>query len=274
MIRKNLYRFIILFVFVCFICLFTGCKNSMNVQTKYVYDDTNYKFGNMTYKENIDTIDIDWVVGDVYIEKNSTESIIVREDMNENTENDYRVHHLVTDNKLSIKFTKSFEYLDYQFLLKKVYIYIPETVLNININCQSSNIEIKDIKTLNININNISGDTNIDNAEIENLKLNNISGELLLFNSIIKNNDINTVSGNIGLSFLELPSNIKIQTTSGTINLYVRNNDSFIIEYESVSGELSSKLAYVKEKTFYNFNNGNICYKIESVSGNLKILEK
>ena len=44
MIRKNLYRFIILFVFVCFICLFTGCKNSMNVQTKYVYDDTNYKF--------------------------------------------------------------------------------------------------------------------------------------------------------------------------------------------------------------------------------------
>ena len=113
MIKKIVEKIGILVLAVAMMLLISGCNNNLVNQT-YIYDDTNYITGNKAYNTDINEVNIDWILGNVFIQKSENEQLIVREDVSINLDDGYKMHHLLTDSSLDIKFTKSFENLKYE----------------------------------------------------------------------------------------------------------------------------------------------------------------
>lgn len=262
--------FIVLFIG---IITLTGC-NKLNVVTSYVYDDTNYSVGNKAFGFSIDTINIDWIAGNVYIIQSSNSEIIIREDVDIEIEDQYRMHYLYEDGVLNVKYTASIKLLEYTFKTKDLYLMLPATANEININNVSSDIHIQMVNINDLDIDNVSGYINIEDTTVNELEIENISGEIILFDNYMNVVDIDTVSGNVGLSFKTLPNDIDVSSTSAIISIYMKETESLGVEFETVSGELRTNLEYTKVDDYYNFNNSILKYEVDTVSGDLKILKK
>lgn len=270
MIKKNICITVIM---VLIFLLLSGC-NTNSINQPYVYDDINYSVGNKAFENEITEVNIDWILGNVIVQKSENEKLIIREDVSINIDSDYKMHYLLTDSSLDIRFTKSFENLKYKFGVKNLMVYLPKELETLNINCDSADIKINDVKIKTLNIKARSSAVSFDKVEIEDLDILCDSGMISLFGNVIKNNTIETTSGNVGVSYNELPNMLEVKTNSGNVSLYVHKEDSFILRKDTISGSFTSKLEYQKDNDYYNYNEGTKIYKINTNSGNIKILEK
>lgn len=265
-----------IFIFACLIVLMitiTGC-NKLKINANYVYDDTNYSVGNKAFGFNINTINIDWIAGNVYIIQSTNNEIIIREDVDIEIEDIYKMHYLYDNGVLNIKYAGSMRNLNYNYKTKDLYLMLPNIANEININSVSSDIQISMVSINDLEIDNVSGYINIEDATINNLEIDNVSGDIIIFDNYIKDLDIDTVSGNAGLSFNSLPLDLDVSSTSATISIYIKDSDPLKISFETISGKLKTNLEYVKKGDTYIFNNGTLEYEIDSVSGSLKVLKK
>lgn len=273
---KNVLKSLLLIVLMVFAITLTGCKDSNLVNTSYRYDDTGYKFGNMSFKEEpVKEIHIDWLVGDVEIYRSGNEKeVVIQEDIDMEVEDKYRVHFLLKDGILDIKFVKSMSILKRQFNLKRVRVYVPETVEKVYINSVDAEINITDAKIKSIQIDNISGDMDIKNIECDEMNIKSRSGQIMLFNNKILNNNISSVSGNIGLSYVSMPNSLNLNSESGNINLYVKKDDNLTIKFDNVSGNFKTNLEYTVDGDLFVFNKKTNYFNIKTNSGNLSVLTK
>ncbi len=174
---------------------------------------------------------------------------------------------------------------------------LTDKVDNINIDWLVGNVKVMshNLNTLAINnleVNSLSSNVNLSNCSItQSLKFNTLSGELdaELSNSLnefkgnstsgsftisapsISRFDVSTISGEVNLSLQKEPDWLDIDSTSGNIKLALPESASFTLNYDTTSGNLSSDLDYNKSKGKYIFGDGKNEYKIETVSGNVKI---
>ena len=273
MVKKIVEKISILVLVVAMMLLISGCNNNLVDQT-YVYDDTNYGTGNKAFNTDITEVNIDWILGNVFIQKSENDQLIVREDVSINLDDGYKMHHLLTDSSLDIKFAKSFENLKYKFGIKNLYVYLPKQIDKINITCNSADIEIKDVKIDNLNIITTSGSVVFDYVDIENLSIISDSGLISLFNNNIKQNNIITNSAKVGLSYTTLPTTLNVETKSGGITLYATKEDSFSVKKATVKGSFKSNLTFVENNNIYTFNSGSVIYQLTTDSGYIKVLEK
>lgn len=255
-----------------------GCSG-LNVNQQYIYDDTEYGIGNKAFGEIlINEIDIDWIVGNIYIEESSNHEIIIRENIDIDIEEQYKMHYLLKDDVLDVKYTSSLQSLNYKFKNKDLYVYLPSEIKNININNVSSDISINNVNINSLTINSVSGYINIDSNVINQLKIDNTSGEIILMNNKVSTCEVNSVSGNIGMSYSLMPTTMNISTTSASLTLYLNLNDCLNVSYTSISGKLSSDVEYIEKDGYFIINSSNVQsdknYKINTISGNLKIRKK
>ena len=269
-IKKIIYiiPIIILMLFI------NGCS-SKTIIDPYQYDDTNYKTGNMTFTENVAKINVDWIVGDIIIDKSETEEVIIREDIDVNIDDSLKMHYYLNNSLLDIKFCGNLEKINYNFKIKKLYIYLPSDFLGmININNISADITINNVTIYNLNIKNVSGDIDIEKVLMDKLDIDNTSGSILLFYSSINYIEINSISGTIGLSYDTKPIQAAINSTSGGISIYISEKENIAFKFETVSGSFKTNLQYTKNQNKYTFNEGTLVLDIETVSGYLKVLKK
>ena len=254
--------------------MFTGCSN-LEVYQHYTYNDTNYNIGNKAYNEEINEINIDWIVGNIYIIQSSNHEIIIREETDIKAEDIYKMHYKLENKILDIKFCGSIPKLDYSYRVKDLYVFLPSQINKITINNVSSDIEINNVKIYELDINNVNGDILIQNNTIEKMDVENISGEIILLENIFSKVEIASTNGNIGMSFVSLPKELDITALSANITLYILNTDIVSIEFETISGKLESNLQYTKNEDTYIFN-GKLDdnYEVETVSGSLVINKK
>lgn len=78
-----------------------------------------------------------------------------------------------------------------------------------------------------------------------------VSGMLQITAPKVKNFSAGSVSGAVSLSVEEEPETLSIRTTSGSIDLAFPEDESFTLDYDSTSGELSSDLAHRTESGQY-----------------------
>ena len=84
---------IVLILLLSLLLLLSGCGIKVGVEI-YTYDDSNYSIGNKAFTEQINEITIDWIAGNVFIEKSTNHELIIREETDVNIEDKYKMHYL------------------------------------------------------------------------------------------------------------------------------------------------------------------------------------
>lgn len=275
---KNKNKWLLIVLLIIINTVLFGCS-WLKVDQEYIYDDSEYSAGNKAFGEIlINEINIDWIVGNVYIEQSSNHEIIIRENIDIDIEEQYKMHYFLKDDVLDVKYTSSLETLNYKFKNKDLYVYLPTDIKKININNVSADISIKNVSISSLTINNVSGYINIDSNAIEQLKIDNVSGEIIMMNNKISTCEVSSVSGNIGMSYSEIPISMNVSTTSASLTLYLNVNDVLKINYSTISGKFDSDIEYITKDNCYLINNSdienNLIYTISTISGNLKIRKK
>ena len=217
-------------------------------------------------------------MGNIYVVQSSNHELIIREDVDINAEDKYKMHYCLFGDVLDIKFCGSMDLIDYKYKAKDLYIFLPSALNSIEINNESSDVTIESLEIKYIDIFNGSGDIMLTKVTSDNLTIENKSGEIIILDSKITELDITSMSGNMGLSFENLPNEFEVTTISANIVIYIYNTQKIKLEFETVSGKLETKLDYQKEGNEYVFGPSAISFvsefEIETVSGNVKVCKK
>lgn len=267
-------KIILLFLLMFSLIALSGCS-SLNVFQYYVYDDTNYNIGNKAYNEIIEEINIDWIVGNVYIVQSSNHEIIIREETDIEIEDKFKMHYKLDNQILDIKFAGSNAKLNYSYKIKDLYVFLPSQMNKIQINNVSSDININNVQIKDLEIDNVSGDIQVEKSKINEIGITNVSGEIIILDNEINSIEIETTSGNIGLSFAKMPHELDLSSISANITIYIESIDSISVEFSTISGNFKSNLEYTTKGDTYIFNGSKENeYDVDTISGNLIINKK
>lgn len=182
---------------------FTINLNNKN-NTKLIYEETHDI-------ENINTININTISGDIRFKTN--------------TENNIKIE-VYGDEKNIIEVENNNNILDIEYDIETnicigicyqeeyIIVYIPDTYNNkININTTSGDIKGINLKEASIDLKTKSGDVQINN--IDKLNINSTSGDINIKN--INNLDLKTNSGDVNINTIN--NKVNIQSTSGDIEI-------------------------------------------------------
>lgn len=210
----------------------------------------------------------------------------------------------ISINKKKIKY--SFNFLDGLNRSETITIYIPKSFSKeLEIKTVSGNINAQDLKLEKIRcsstsgyikienlqaeeeleLSSVSGDITLDQVNSNLIDINTTSGEIELYKiagETIKNTTTsgnvefkgtcnkfkhNTTSGNLEASFNEMFEEVSISSVSGNISLEIPENNGFRVQYNTVSGDLTSEFNLDN----YTYKRGSAEVIVKTTSGDLNI---
>ena len=274
-----------------------------NINMEVYADENKYSIGNFEYDaENIKTVDIEWIFGDITIVPGAKSGkLSVKEDA-DGVDEDLKMRCRVDGDTLRVKFCKSgFRSKMTPGAEKNVTVEIPDGV-SLVVDAVSSDVLIGNggatpfsfLKTFTfskIDINTVSGKIAIEINSVlgkhafycENVKLSTVSGSIttegFVNDNVLKTEDdgemkfsliANTVSGDVSVagSFNEYD----ISTVSGNVHFGAYYGD---LTFDTVSGKLKTSQPHATDGNKHTFDFENIRIyndaKISTVSGNLTI---
>ena len=278
------------------LCL-TGCgvnSNMGNGLSDFSYPDAeNYSVGAAEFSETVEHIEIDWLAGNVTVVSNRLDTVSFSEESLAALTEDTQLHYWLDGTTLHMKFCRSGKWrLD--GLEKDLTVLVPENLpltsltvksmsagIHLNalqaesasIGTSSGNVELTDCAVTDIvQVDTTSGWMDMSLIEpLETFAWGTTSGTLQITAPKVRNFSAGSVSGEVSLSVKEEPETLSIKTTSGSIDLALPEDASFTLDYDSISGDLSSDLPCRKESGQYLFGDGKTEYQIGTVSGDVQI---
>jgi len=141
------------------------------------------------------------------------------------------------------------------FNISRLYldVYIPDSFLkDLEVTTVSGDINAKGFTGENIQIKSTSGELAADMISVKTLVLESISGDIVLKNTESETNSIHTISGEVNVSFKSILDTLKINTTSGDVQLFLPDNSQFSFNLGSISGDIKnnfdSKISFADER--------------------------
>jgi lia operon protein LiaG len=249
----------------------------------FSYNDDNYKVGEGEVSNNqVKEIEVNWTAGEVKIvpyigDGTDSDVITFTEESGTKLEERYEMRYKVEDGVLKIMFAKpnvKFQGI-FKSLDKDLVINVPigTALTDVTIDTISANIDLESITVQNkFDLETISGD--IDGALLtaDVMDAETVSGKIRWNEADFASVSADTVSGEINGSFLAMPTSIKMETVSGAMTLGLPENDGFNVEYDKVSGNFDCEFNVQVNKDMATYKNGEAKIKLETVSGNMKIL--
>ena len=247
------------------------------------YNDSDYTIGDGEVDKNdVDSIQVDWLAGNVTVvpyEESNTNSDVVTfsEESNTQLDEDYEMRYKVEDGVLKIMFAKSnVKFIGiFKSLNKDLTIQLPAdmTLSDVTIDTVSANINIENIKAGNqIDLETVSGNIEGANITANNIDAETVSGKIRWTDGSFQSVDAESVSGAINASFATMPSDIKVETVSGSMTLGLPENEGFKVDYDKVSGDFDCEFNVKINKNMAMYKNGVNKIKMNTVSGDMNIL--
>lgn len=247
------------------------------------YNDSDYTIGDGEVDKNdVDSIQVDWLAGNVIVvpyEEGNTNSDVVTfsEESNTQLDEDYEMRYKVEDGVLKIMFAKSnVKFIGiFKSLNKDLTIQLPAdmTLSDVTIDTVSANINIENIKAGNqIDLETVSGNIEGANITANNIDAETVSGKIRWTDGSFQSVDAESVSGAINASFATMPSDIKVETVSGSMTLGLPENEGFKVDYDKVSGDFDCEFNVKINKNMAMYKNGVNKIKMNTVSGDMNIL--
>ena len=247
------------------------------------YNDDDYTIGDGEVpKDQVSEIEVNWTAGEVKIvpyagDTTGPEVIFFTEETGTPLEEDYEMRYKVEDGTLKIMFAKpnvKFQGV-FKSLDKDLVINVPvgTELSDITIDTVSADIDLESISVQNqFKLATVSGD--IDGALLiaDVIEAETVSGQIRWNEGKFNTASAESVSGEINVAFLTMPTNTQIETVSGAMTLGLPENDGFKVDYDKVSGDFDCEFNVKINKNMAMYKNGESKIKLETVSGNMKIL--
>jgi len=290
--------------------LLTGCSFGYTTFVHYLNADK-YVAGNQEITEKIDTIDIDYISGDITFLAEDTDTVTIEETARIDLDEDRQVHTWVEGSTLHVRYCASDKRLDLNNLDKRLEITIPEDVTysEVNINLTSGDLTAGSIKADKFDLDSTSGNHTIG-CEADRITINSTSGDIDLTQfgknegiSIdatsgsydlkleeVKSLILHTTSGNVNveaesveyfdadsssgsktLAFEKVPGSLVINATSGDVDLYLPEDADVTASITTTSGDVRSNISCTTSGDVYTLGNGTNTMDIDTTSGNVTI---
>ena len=288
----------------------SGC--SFALKTNYVYKDGDkYIAGDREIAEKIDTIDVDYMSGEIILAGSVDEKVSIKETSEKQLDDKRKVHTWVEGSTLHVRYCASSKGLDLSKLNKKLEITVPKEVKysnvkikassadmnvggltseNVKINASSGDV-IADVEADNISIDVSSGNVNLkqtgnssdiilgtssgdieaDMDTVDSLNASASSGKLILNAKKIKELSTVTSSGKNEFRLSEAPEESDISASSGDVTIYLPEELNLTADISVSSGKLFYEQKFSKDGKTYVCGNGSNKMKINTSSGDIDI---
>lgn len=291
-----------------------GCLGGCNFgwEINYIYQNGDkYVAGDREITERIETIDVDYLSGNITISGTDGNAVTIRETSEKQLEDQRKVHTWVDGTTLYVRYCASAKGLDLNFLKKNLEIQLPAEVKlsDIKVKVSSGDLIYKDLEAETVNVNVSSGDVEVacaakkmelqvssgditvhQHGDSDEIRLKTSSGEIFVNAENAGVLDVHTSSGGVKVDvktvkdfrskissgsgeykFASEPETIDVSHSSGNALFYFPRESNLTGEFQTSSGKLSYDLAFSKNGDTYVCGNGANYLKVHVSSGNIDV---
>ena len=291
-----------------------GCLSGCNFGWKinYIYQNGDkYVAGDREITEKIETIDVDYLSGNITIVGADANAVTIRETSEKQLEDQRKVHTWVDGTTLYVRYCASAKGLDVNNLKKNLEIQLPADVKlsDVKVKVSSGDLIYKDLEAETVNVHASSGDVEVSGAvkkidlqvssgditvnqhgDSDEIKLKASSGKITVNAETAGVLDVHSSSGSVKVEaksvkdfrskissgsgeykFASEPETIDVSHTSGSATFYLPKESNLTGEFKASSGKLSYDLAFSKTGDNYVCGNGANHLKVHVSSGNIDV---
>ena len=226
--------------------------------------------------EGINTIQIDWISGEVVVKIGEMDQITFSESGTGLTE-ETALRYSVQGNTLDIQYCADRNFLNVNLPSKQLTLIVPSTLAanlrELSAGTVSANVTIDDpaFRIEELDFKTVSGNLDAVIASAETAELETVSGTLCVIGGINKF-DAESVSGHILLDCRNgAPRELDVETVSGNVTLQLPTDADLTLEYETTSGDFDSALALGVHNGNYTIGTGRGEWEVETASGDLTV---
>lgn len=229
-------------------------------------DADKYLVGDQTYGENISSLDIDWVSGNLtLVEDRSIEGVKV-EEKTDLTDEKERVHSYLNNGQLNIKFFASgYRRTSFTGFKKDLTVTYHPGITNIDIDLTSGNLKADSLTADKIDLEMTSGSSNVGRISAKEVDVDFTSGNLGIGHLSANTFDAEMTSGTIKVVFDEI-SKASFDLTSGSIDMTLPSAGGKV-KVAKTSGSVNAVRQCSIENNLYTFGDGDADIKVEMTSG-------
>ncbi len=249
-----------IFVLAFGLVLFSGCQVN---GTSYRYEDAAfYQKGAAEIAESISDLEIHWVSGSVTVNYHDGDHVIITETANQTLTEESTLYYRQNGNTLDIQYAKSGAMLAGD-LSKDLVVSLPRQM-----DAEGNIVPLREFS-----VETVSAEVEIGELYASECDVETISAEVYLnLRGKIRDVSVESVSGDVAILAHDGLYEFSAHSVSGDIQLSLHGDASFVLEFETVSGELDSELSFKKQAGLYVFGSGGAEYEIETVSGDVKFV--
>lgn len=215
----------------------------------------NWNIGNAKVLDDVQSIDIDWAVGNISIVYGKTNDVIIEETASKEIEDKLKVHWIVKGKTLKIDFYENQKGKSFDGVEKDLVVTIPQKCVldTLNINSASGDNTIL-VNTNNLNVNSAEGAVIIDTDEIKKFDISSVSEDIKVSVHSFDTADIEMVSSNIVFEFDQ--------------------DATFVAKINTVSGNVTSDFELEENDHTYTCKKGDSKIEINGVSGDISFVKR
>lgn len=224
---------------------------------------------------DIQDIEIDWVSGNIRLVPANISSI----EVSESAVNDAKYAMICKQEggTLKIEYCKNTTLTDLKNLKfsKDLTILVPMNWSGrvVKVDAASAKLFVQDLTIREVDVDTASGQCQFDNCAVDTLDIDTASGDIYFEGSM---NRLNCDSASAGVRAVldNVPSEIDMDTASGSVELVLPKDAGFVVNMDTMSGKFDSDFPYSARNGVYVTGDGACRIDMSSMSGKVTIRSK
>ncbi|MGN1373499.1 MAG: DUF4097 family beta strand repeat-containing protein [Candidatus Coproplasma sp.] len=256
------------------LCSLSGCNVIFGELWNDVeYDnEESYTVGGGEIEGTISDIEINWADDALTVEYYSGTVVKIEESADKEIGEELTLRYKVDGGKLTVQFATNGRH-DIRGLNKKLNVFIPDGVTLNSLTLKNVSGEINaQVNAGQLNAETATGNITLG-GNVPTIEVKSTSGKISVSQATVALITAKNATGDIELSF-DVAAAIFVGIVSGKVNIALPDNVGFVLNLETLSGELTSELDLVQnEKTYTRLEGGSI-FSVNTGTGNVNITKK
>ncbi len=235
----------------------SGCFINVGGMT---YDHAEmYTVGGGSVGEYVSTIEVDWIDGSVEISYGDVDKVTFSETSKETLDEEFQLHYWLQGSILHIKFKQSkFGVTVKGYPKKDLKITLP-----------------RDMVLYDLDFEGVDCDVKVDNIEVHDMEISTVDGDINAY--LVGTSydiDVETVGGDVYVESKLAPKGLSFESVGGSLTLGLYEVDSFTFEVEGLGTTFTCDFPTEQKGERYYYGDGGNLYEVETVGGNVTVLDK